>query len=84
MGEMFHEAYLTEKHYIGGIRHRAADLTTLAASAQLLLIATLLNRASGSHHPSRVIFADYRIKRLGERLRPLVSDWAPTQKRQRR
>ena len=83
-GELFHEAYMSEKHYIGGMRHRAADLTTLASSAQLLLISVLLNRAAHSHNPSRVVLTDYRVAQLGQHLRPLVAAWAPTPKRQRR
>ena len=81
-GELFNAAYVSEKHYTG-TRYPAAELVRLSSSAQILLICELLNRAAGSHKPSRTLLTDHRVAQLGEQLRPLVAAWQPPTKKRR-
>ena len=82
-GEFFNAAYVSEKHYTG-TRYPVADLVRLSSSAQILLICELLNRAAGSHQPSRKLLTDHRVAQLGEQLRPLISTWQSPPKKRRR
>ncbi|WP_375424192.1 hypothetical protein [uncultured Friedmanniella sp.] len=81
--EMFHSAYLGEKHH-RGTRLPANELVMLSSSAQLLLIATLLNGAGRSHRASAAMLDDYRLAGLGEAVRRLVVQATPSQPPRRR
>lgn len=70
-GEVFHEAYVNEKHR-SGPRRPAAELARLSFSAQILLTAVLLNRAAADQRPSEVLLADHRIDRIGDVVREIV------------
>lgn len=74
-GQNYYDAYVNEKHLIGN-RRDASDLVALNSSAQLLLVVTLLNRASGSRTAGKKLLAHFRVALLGDTIRAMLGTTA--------
>jgi hypothetical protein len=71
-GELFTKAYRVAKHP-GNPRESDDRLHFFNASAQVLLVCILLDRAARSRQPSTVLLSDFRLNNLAQRAKEIVT-----------